>query len=346
MASGYYPSSNGPQQASKYPRVGPNYMKYGEQPGWIYDYSIDRYRRDPKVDQEIGLAKKDPTLSQSLTPMATAAGGVTLATEAAKQAIPAVKGLLASGGKEAAAEGAKAGAEQFGSEMGAEYGADMALPNPLANPMGPTPAYIPATVAIATALAGRSGVRMLQGKQKAWQKATPVDNLGRGLLAMGTFGGSEAVNYLKNRFGAKSTDQRTNDRYESLKSEDAAFQSLVDQGRQDSVEDKDTWDLGDDPNAAPTDLLARSYGVLKTFGPEWATYDSKKQEEIIKKLVAAGKINSKRGDWIIDDPEGARAIANEQGTTSGMQPVSSETALGLLGIDAGTRKRWRETNGR
>lgn len=37
---------------NKYPRTGPNYQKWGEQPGLIYDPWADAYRPDPKAQQE------------------------------------------------------------------------------------------------------------------------------------------------------------------------------------------------------------------------------------------------------------------------------------------------------
>ena len=42
--SGYYPAP-GAQNAGAYPKVGPNYLKYGEQPGWVYSPRDDKYYR-------------------------------------------------------------------------------------------------------------------------------------------------------------------------------------------------------------------------------------------------------------------------------------------------------------
>ena len=54
--------------------------------------------------------------------------------------------------------------------------------------------------------------------------------------------------------------------------------------------------------------MTRSYGVLKTFGPQWASVDNSKKQEIVKKLVDNDLLNSKQGDYLIDNPEQAQAI--------------------------------------
>lgn len=135
--AGYYPDAPGPQMASKYPRVGKNYLKWGEIPGFLYDYSTDQYRRDPKVNQEIGLVPKDKSLTDVLLPSLAVTGGAALATEAGKAAIPAAKGLLGLGGTEAATTTAAsnagtgaafgAGAESMVPEVSSLVGSDSPL---------------------------------------------------------------------------------------------------------------------------------------------------------------------------------------------------------------------------
>lgn len=66
---------------------------------------------------------------------------------------------------------------------------------------------LPAGVALATFMAGRSGLRMLQGKQKNWKDASLADNAGRVALATGTFGMSEVANKLFG--GHKTTRERS-----------------------------------------------------------------------------------------------------------------------------------------
>lgn len=233
--AGYYPDQAGPQMPQKYPRVGKNYRQWGEIPGFIYDYSIDMYRRDPKVDQEIGLAEKPKSMTDQLLPIASVAGGAALATEAGKQAIPTIKGLLGAGetakktqeiveGVNTAAEAAEAaqtaetGSEvvSFGSEIGGApevFGPEFYGPE-----MGPTPGYVYAAPVVATALGARYGLRALQGKTKNWKDASLADNAGRAITAMATFGGSELANYLGNRFGGdKNRWQTEKKRLEKLR---------------------------------------------------------------------------------------------------------------------------------
>lgn len=50
--SGYFPPA-GPQNPSKYPRIGPNYLKFGEQQGWVYSPRDDSYYRDQKSREEL-----------------------------------------------------------------------------------------------------------------------------------------------------------------------------------------------------------------------------------------------------------------------------------------------------
>lgn len=113
-------------------------------------------------------------------------------------------------------------ASQLGSSAGSTIGADVLSLGPTMPSVGPTitnaanlpvagesslmSVGLPAGVALATILAGRSGLRMLQGKQKNWKNASLADNAGRVALATGTFGMSEIANKLFG--GHRSTRDR------------------------------------------------------------------------------------------------------------------------------------------
>lgn len=86
--SGYFPPA-GQQNPSKYPRVGPNYLKYGEQPGWTYSPRDDKYYRDQasrealqKYEEEQGLRTpapkepKQPGLGQVILPIAATGAAI------------------------------------------------------------------------------------------------------------------------------------------------------------------------------------------------------------------------------------------------------------------------------
>jgi len=317
--------------------VGPNYLKWGEIPGFIYDYSIDRYRRDPKVDQQLGLAPKEQSLTDQLTPIAAAAGGVALATEGAKQVVPAVKGLLGMGGATAGAEAAGAagtaattgaagaaaaeGAAGAGA-AGTTTGASLASAAPIAG------------VALAAGLAGRYGVRALQGKTKNWKDAPLADNLGRLALMAPTFGGSELYNYLGNKFsGDKDRWKTEGDRLRKL---EAAGQKVPDGWREAMTltGGRDNQDILPENQWKPEDLVG--YAALAEKDPNWYSKSLDEQLKVAKKVIDAGAFREHHGTVDIDwskVPQDAQA---------GVAPISADTAQGLLGIDAGTRKRWRE----
>lgn len=86
----------GPKTPEKYPFVGPAYMHYGEQPGWIYDPYGEAnggvpYKPDPKTANSYyegaGLQeppKEKPGLLDTLGPLAAGAGTIALAQGAIK----------------------------------------------------------------------------------------------------------------------------------------------------------------------------------------------------------------------------------------------------------------------
>jgi hypothetical protein len=72
---GYAPDAAGPQMPQKYPNTGPNYQKFGEQKGWVYDPWHDKYTPDPNAQKNYlesqGLGpEKPPGLGATLGPIA------------------------------------------------------------------------------------------------------------------------------------------------------------------------------------------------------------------------------------------------------------------------------------
>lgn len=366
MATGYYPEQMGPQQPNKYPRIGPNYRKYGEQPGWLYDYATDTYRRDPKVDQDMGLAEKPRSVTEQLLPVAGAAGGVAVATEAGKQAIPVIKGLLGIGDKAKktqeivegvntasdaaeAAQAAETGNEiaGFGSEAGGvpeAFGPELYGPE-----MGPTPGYVYAAPVVATALATRYGLRALQGKTKNWKDASLADNAGRVIAAMGTFGGSELANYLGNRFGGdKNRWQTERNRLEQLKEQ--GFTGLPDYsglsgGRSKAELVQLAKDTGgnvefaqsrNESSLTPQDIVGYA-SVIEKAGPG-ASLD--KRLELASKALAAGAVREHHGtvdvDWSKVEGANPPPIApsappqNGNGLLGALPPGSIKTLPGTI----------------
>ena len=154
--------------------------------------------------------------------------------------------------------------------------------------------------------------------------ASKMQNKRQGIMsgaASGALAGSSVLPGVGTAIGAvlgglagaaahETTKHRSQRRYGELGEMGGGsnFQNLVAQGAQESLSGADTWDIGDDKSKAPIDLMTRSYGVLKTFGPQWASVDNSKKQEIVKKLVDNDLLNSKQGDYLIDNPEQAQAI--------------------------------------
>lgn len=98
-----------PSPTSKYPGVGDNYMKRvkkygtGEWAGYIYDPYIDKYRPDPKKQQqyyeESGLVDKQekPSLFEQLYPTVASVGAYEIGKAAGPEIYDAGKGLLGLG---------------------------------------------------------------------------------------------------------------------------------------------------------------------------------------------------------------------------------------------------------
>jgi hypothetical protein len=246
----------------------------------------------------------------------------------------------------------------LGSPSAAALGAEQAGPLSALAPevMGATPAYVPAAAALGTFLGGRSGLRMLQGKQKNWKDASLADNAGRVTLGIATGGLSEVANKLFG--GHKSTKQQQTGRWNELfkagKAPETAFANGVNQ------------DQGVDDNKLASgslggrDVWATS-GMFDTFGKDWATmYDEQKREQIAKRMLDEKLFDSRKGITNVTNKDRAQQIASEVGGSDprmqNMIPytgnVSVGTAQSLISPtpaaptpgqpDAGTLKRWRE----
>lgn len=365
--AGYYPDQAGPQMPQKYPRVGKNYRQWGEIPGFIYDYSVDMYRRDPKVDQEIGLAEKPKGPTDILLPMAAVAGGGALATEAGKQAIPTIKGLLGAGetAKKTADVVEGGGLLNLGGGGGAASSASSSVPtiaevagadSPLLGTgaagaeMGAAPAYTYAAPAIAAALGARYGVRALQGKTDNWKDASLADNAGRLITGIATGGLSEVANYLGNRFGGdKNRWQTEKKRLEKLREQgytDLPDYSGLKGGR--SKEElvqlaKDTGgnvkfaESRNEADLTPQDIAGYA-SIIEKAGPG-ASLDQRL--DLATKALAAGAVREHHGtidvDWSKVDaaqpppaPAAAPAAPSGSGLLGNLAPGAVKTLPGTI----------------
>lgn len=111
--------SPGQQNPGKYPRVGPAYMQFGEQQGYIYDPYGDRYFPDPKVAnkyyEDSGLKPKSesPGLMGTVGPIAGAGLAYSAGTAIGKDPAGAWQGI-----RDAASGAWTAGKEAVGGYFG------------------------------------------------------------------------------------------------------------------------------------------------------------------------------------------------------------------------------------
>jgi hypothetical protein len=147
------------------------------------------------------------------------------------------------------------------------------------------------------------------------------------------------------------TKKVTRSLYNQMKTVDkdnAKWQGLLAQGQDESLSGVDTWDVGDDKAAAPIDLMTRSAGVLRQFGPAWANLDPKLREDAVRLLVDNDLINSKYGNYEITDPEAAQTLVDTMLKGANGEPLEdpanpSASPAGDSAFDAsGKRLRdWR-----
>lgn len=326
--AGYLPDKPGPQQPNKYVRVGPNYMKWGEIPGFIYDYSIDRYRRDPKVDQELGFTKKEPSLTDSLTPIAAIAGGTALATEGGKAIIPGIKGLLGSGAAKTASTAATDAALPAATTTTAAAEGAGAWGLPSLSGAGGVGAGPLALIGLATALGGRSAYKMLKGESKAWGKSSLADKAGRVILGNATGGLSEIANKFsgdKNRWTTEKDriSDLANQGYTGLPdysnlTSGRSKEQLVNEAKATggNVQFAQTRNEG---TLTPQDIVGYA-SIIEKAGPQ-ATIDQKLK--LATDALAAGAVREHHGTIDVDW---------SKVNTKKPQEISQQTAKGLLGI--------------
>lgn len=112
----------GPQTPQKYPRVGANYLEYGEQSGYVYNPFTDQYYIDPNAysdwQQQSGITKPTPGLLETVAPLA----GASLAMSAGQTLGSQIPGMLSGlGGSAGTAStvGATTAPTGLGTAMGA-----------------------------------------------------------------------------------------------------------------------------------------------------------------------------------------------------------------------------------
>jgi hypothetical protein len=213
---------------------------------------------------------------------------------------------------------------------------------------------VPAAVALATILAGRTGVNMAKGKQKNWQDASLVDNAGRVLLAMGSFGYSELGNKLfGSKLNHKSTKRHQSDKWQRLADQGIAGvdQIMANGGpTQDTGYGDGNRNLITGGKSVGRDVWGTS-GMFDTFGNDWlgGKYSEGQREQIAQAAIDNNLLDSKKGVVRVVDQDRLREIADQLTgvlpNPKGIGNISMQTADALTNqpapIDAGTLRRWR-----
>lgn len=365
MTTAQQPRTPGPQNPSKYPFTGPNYAKYGEQPGYVYVPHLDGYFIDTKGLQnyyeQSGLkdpAPKDPSLLQTLAPVAATAGAIYGAQSLAPQLIGSTKegtGLLGLGGDifsgsaptvatqgaNAASTGAASGSlGQGGMSLvsgGEGIGEGVAGGSTSTASAGLMGALAPAAVAGIGAYTAKKGYdaynagkgKGLLGGLKAGIKSAGALNfvpvLGQAAWLGGALGGL---------IGHKSTKEIQSEHTDDLmgKSNDAGWQGYVQGARAQNINGRpegekayagkyDTWDEYKKGGLEASNLT-HVYGNLDTYGEKWASLSEAQRQAITQKNIADGLYDSKKGEVVITDKD--QALANFDSIVNPQQPQTMQ----------------------
>lgn len=296
-------------------------MTYDARLGFDPELAMDQAAyQDPYAGQQVG---PPPMQGPDYSEMVKSVGKTAVQTYLKKKAAAQAASSLGFGGS-AAATGASVGptvaaASPYAAMPGAEaFAAGSTLSGTSTGAAAATPVALPAAVAIATALEGRSALRMATGKSKNWKQASVADNAGRALLAMSTFGGSEAANYLKNNLIGRhrTTRQLAKGNTSELRksgADDATWQDYV-SGMRDQYASAPTgkafagkYDSFDEYKKGGLEAgdLTGVLGNLR-LGPEYGKLSFDKQKQFTQSLIDSDQYFSKKGEVDVKDLELAK----------------------------------------
>lgn len=263
---GYDPAP-GQRNPEKYPIVGANYNKYGEQQGYVYNPWTDLYDPDPRAQQQyyesaglIEPEKKPPGMLETLAPLAAGAGALGVAQGFAKDPKGFISGIggLFGGAESPIAEAAavQAAAPTAGASTGllggasapvatsaatgapataAELGATQAAPGGLLSGL-PSLGTVAPLAGVAGGIAlGARGIRdMYKGEPESYANVAknPIGVGGRATLAIAT-GGLSELGRAVGLFGNKKQFKTEQRKLEGLQSQGVYVpQSLIDNSPQ------------------------------------------------------------------------------------------------------------------
>lgn len=345
-----YDPTPGQQNPGKYGnQVGPNYQKYGEQPGRIYYPPTDTYYMDPKYAKEYGQQqgyieedKKPPGLVETLAPVA----GVLGAAELGKAAGKGLPGLFSLGGGGAGSTGTGAGvlAGETGAGLattGGEVAAGTAAPGVTASGLLSGVA-VPAAVVAGTYLGGKALYDMYKGEKP--------NTAGRVIAGMAT-GGLSEVAKATGLLGHKSTRDRqadVTDRLMEQSGNDVNAQNYV-SGMRKQFESAPTdpskpfagkygsWNEYEKAGLEAGDLTGVE-GNIETYTPQvWANLTQEQRQAVTQKNIDSGLYYSEDGGVKIKDPATAKQNLDAVLTPAATPPPVQRPipGSGMLNINKG-----------
>lgn len=343
----YYPQAPGQQNAARYPvAVGPNYQKWGEQQGWVYNPYTDTYHPDPNAQKQLeieqGLRQPDPKqpgLSDILLPVAGIGVTYTAANQLGEE-IPGLLGGAADKAKDIASLGTGATQAQTGLQ-GANYatsGVTRGGGGLLGDAAAPGAAAESAPGAFSLGGIGSAGNAILPavGALGAYDvlsndygpARSGIEGAASGAAIGSYFGPAGAgigagigggIGLIKGLFGDhKTTKQYEAERTNKLlsKSDDPNWKTAVQHFRQIEHPEGDTgqgWNPASVLDQAKQDgkVLWGTSAVLDQFGPDWFNkYNEQQREQITQQLAQNDLFENKHGDWHITDSNKANQIAD------------------------------------
>ena len=349
MAGYQYTPAPGPQNPGRYPvAVGPNYLKYGEQKGWIYNPYTDRYTPDPNAVKDLQIAQgvrqpdpKKPSLSDTLVPVA-AVGGTLIASQELGKEIPglikdagsgikdAASGLFGGGSPTAATSATKGATDGLVAVGTNADGTIMYAPESLAGEAGTGLFDLAGIGAEGNAIlpvAGAVGAFDVLSHDYGTGRST-IEGAASG-AAIGSYFGPQGaviggvigggVGLAKSLFGShKSTKKYQKEKWGALaKSEDPATAQYAQQYLEYLNSDQAKEDAKKDFNQLRRDGLLTdedvwgSLDMFKAF-PGWLTnYTEQQRRDISKALISADAFKSEKGDIHLVDVKKAQEIGQQ-----------------------------------
>lgn len=241
-------------------------------------------------------------LDTQVAPSGTSTAMARLGTDALNEA-----------GKQALSQGAQAAGQQVAPEStGFMSGLTATAPGTVGA------SFLPA---LGIAAGAYTGMQQFGGAKNAFQ-GKKLTGMQQAALALPTFGASLLWNHIPGLTHV-STKEQEQKRWGKLadKGITGAQEAFLSAHSPDSSGKWEDGGIGSGKEWNWEDAVSRAkvnpsefrlaYGNLDTFGNDWATYDPKQQDEIVKRLIDANLYDPEKGDITISDKDAARKIKDE-----------------------------------